>query len=118
MDGICPNWAGEMSTEILRDSDDSISTVHRCGNCKYEAQAPLFGHVIRHPAVVSFYYDHGVDVTDLPYWELRALTRDVDETVTAEDPLTVTITIERGGDRLEVTLDEELAVTDLEPPID
>lgn len=118
MDGICPSCAGETSTEIRRGDEGDISTTHRCENCEYEARAPLFGHVISHPAVVSFYYDHGVDVTDLPYWEIRALARDLDETVTAEDPLTVTIAVEMSGDRLEVTLDGELAVTDLDRPTD
>ncbi|WP_267643675.1 winged helix-turn-helix domain-containing protein [Haloarchaeobius amylolyticus] len=112
MDGICPNCAGEMSMTVEGDPDaGGVSSHHRCGNCKYEARAPLFGHVVRHPAVVSFYYDRGIDVADLPYWELQALAREFDETVSTEDGWTATVTIEADDESLRLTLDDSLAVT-------
>lgn len=112
MDGVCPNCAGEMSTEIRDDAD--LATDHRCRNCKYEARVPLFGHVIRHPAVVSFFDDRGVDVTDMPYWELRTLARDFEETVLSESPWSASVTIEVDGERLRLILDDRVAVSDVE----
>lgn len=114
MDGICPNCASEMSAEILDDLDEGSASInHRCVNCKYEARVPLFGHVIRHPAVVSLYYERGIDVSDMPYWELRTLARDFDETVLTEDPWSASITIEVDDECLRLTLDDQLEVTDV-----
>lgn len=113
MDGICPNCAGEMSTELPDAGTDprgDRSTTHRCRNCKYEARVPLFGHVTRHPAVVSFYYERGVDVTDLPYWELRTLARDYTVEILTENPWTARVTVRDGDRELRLTLDDALDV--------
>ncbi|WP_136601244.1 DUF7351 domain-containing protein [Salinigranum halophilum] len=59
MEGICPNCTCEMTREILdRGSEkvDGIATMHHCENCKYEARVPFFGHVVSHPATISFFY--------------------------------------------------------------
>ncbi len=117
MDGICPNCACEMSMEILDqsiDGADDIATMHHCENCKYEARVPLFGHVVSHPATISFFYDKGVDVTELPYWQTRALAREFSEEVISQDPWLATITIRIEGHTLELTVDECMDVTDVE----
>jgi hypothetical protein len=115
MEGVCPSCASEMTVEKLDDPDDAApSTDHRCRNCTYEARVPLFGHVIRHPAVVSFFHERGTDIANAPYWELRTLAREFEETVLDDDPWTARITITADDARLRVTLDERLAVTDVE----
>jgi DNA-directed RNA polymerase subunit RPC12/RpoP len=115
MEGVCPNCACVMAVERPDGSEAGrLATDHRCRNCRYEARVPLFGHVIRHPAVVSLFYEHGIDVAHLPYWELRALAADVDEAVLADDPWTAAVTVTAGDDRLRLTLDERLAVTDVD----
>jgi hypothetical protein len=118
MEGICPNCACEMTVERLDTSEARPSTDHRCRNCKYQARVPLFGHVIRHPAVVSFFYERGVDIANLPYWELRTLAREFEETVLDHDPWTAHVTVTADDARLRVTLDERLEVidTDLSTP--
>jgi len=115
MEGVCPNCACEMTVELLSDPGEGRpSTDHRCRNCKYEARVPLFGHVIRHPAVVSFFYERGTDVANLPYWELRTLARDFEETVLEDDSWTASITVKADDARLRLTLDERLEVVDVE----
>lgn len=117
MDGICPNCAAEMSTEILDpgpEADDGIATNHRCTNCSYEARVPLFGHVLYHPAVVSFYYERGVDVVGMAYWQLQALAREFVEVVVSEEPWQAKISMESDGEELRVILDERLDVVDVE----
>lgn len=119
MDGICPNCACEMTMDILDrggDSADGIATMHHCGNCKYEARVPLFGHVVSHPATISFFYERGVDVTEMPYWRMRSLAREFTEEVVSKDPWTAKITMRSDGDTLEVTLDERMHVVDVELP--
>ena len=117
MDGICPNCACETTMEVLDragESADGIASMHRCENCKYEARVPLFGHVVSHPATISFFYDRGVDVTELPYWRLRSLAREFTEEVISQTPWTASITMRSDGHTLELTLDESLAVVDVE----
>lgn len=118
MEGICPNCACEMVVEPLEDTGEGrLSTDHRCRNCKYEARVPLFGHVIRHPAVVSFFYERDVDVATLPYWKLRTLARDFDETVLTDEPWAVSVTVTAGDGQLRLTLDEQLEVTAVEQSV-
>lgn len=79
MDGICPNCACEMGTEIPHSDAEEASdaaTLHRSENCKYDTRVPLFGHVVSHPATIPFFYERGVDVTEMPYWQLRSLAGD------------------------------------------
>jgi DNA-directed RNA polymerase subunit M/transcription elongation factor TFIIS len=117
MDGICPNCACEMTMDVLNqgaEGADDIATIHRCENCKYEARVPLFGHVVSHPATISFFYDGGVDVTELPYWRMRALAREFSEEVLSHDPWTARITIRSDGHTLELTLNERMDVVGVE----
>jgi ribosomal protein L37AE/L43A len=116
MDGICPNCACEMTMEVLDsagESPDGIATMHRCENCKYEARVPLFGHVVSHPATISFFYDRGVDVTQMPYWKMRSLAREFTEEVSSQNPWTAKITMRFDGHTLELTLDENIDVVDV-----
>lgn len=110
MDGVCPNCAGRMAVD-RPGPDDELSTLHRCVNCKYEARIPLFGHVIHHPAVVSFFHERRVDIGSMPYWELQAVAREFEETVVSTDPWIAEIVILDDG-QLRLELDEELAVSD------
>jgi hypothetical protein len=117
IDGVCPNCACEMRMEILDsagESADDIATMHRCANCKYEARVPLFGHVVSHPATISFFYDRGVDVTEMPYWQMRALAREFTEEVISQTPWTATMTVRSEGDALELILNENMDVVDVE----
>jgi hypothetical protein len=119
MDGICPNCACEMSMEILdRGTEEAgdVTTMHRCENCKYEARVPLFGHVVSHPATISFFYHRDVDVTEMPYWRMRALAREFSEEVISQDPWTAKITLLFEGHTLELTLNERMDVVDVEVP--
>lgn len=127
MEGICPNCASEVTTEILDhdtgsvedgdddgDADSDLTILHRCEHCKYEARVPLFGHVMTHPAVVSFYDEAGVDVTSMPYWELQSTVREATEEVIGTDPWRARIALSSKGRECEVTLDEHLDIVDIE----
>jgi hypothetical protein len=117
MDGICPNCACEMAMEILHsaaEEGDGVATMHRCENCQYKARAPLIGYVVSHPATISFFYEKGVDVTEMPYWQLRSLAREFTEEVVSQTPWSAKITIRSDGETLELTLDERMDVVDVE----
>ena len=117
MDGICPSCAGGMETRRVgneADGEPDVASHHRCSNCGYEARVPLFGHILDHPAVISFYHERGLDVTDQPYWHLESMARDFTETILDEDPWRAAVEIEADGDRLSLTLDERFDVVDVE----
>lgn len=121
MDGVCPSCASEMATtiehsDVAEAEDADIATNHRCTNCDYRARVPLFGHVLTHPAVVSFFHDRDVDIAALPYWRLQSLARSFTERVVGEDPWLAEVEVEADGDRLVLTLDEELAVVEVDTP--
>lgn len=119
LDGICPNCACDVTTTVPQahgESNTELASQHRCENCEYEARVPLFGHVLQHPAVISFYYEDGVDVTDLAYWELRELTAGYTAEITSTDPWRCAVTIQRDARSLQLTLDEELDVQGVTPP--
>jgi hypothetical protein len=114
MAGICPTCASTMTSSLDDTGDGRLWTDHACGTCRYEARVPLYGHVVGHPAFVSWFYERGVDVTDLPYWELQALAQGFEERVHSSSPWAATVTAELDGDYLRFTLDEAFAVTDVE----
>jgi hypothetical protein len=99
-------------------SDGGVAVDYRCGNCRYEARVPLFGHVLRHPVVVARLHGAGVDVARLPFWELQALAASFEEAVVSEEPWRARVTIGSGGRPLAVTLDEHLDVVCVEEVVD
>lgn len=115
MDGICPNCASRMLMELPDGTaEEGPSTIHRCEHCKYEARVPLFGHVIRHPSVVSFFYDMDINLMELPYWEIRAHASEFEETVLPEEPWSASVRIAAADDWIRVTLNDELDVVEVE----
>ena len=114
--GFCPACEGP-TTPSFEWVDDELAAVYECERCGDHLQADPAGVVLSHPAVVSFYYDHGIDVRREPLWrllgpnygELKDLTRIVEE-----EPLRVRITFERDGDRLDLVLDEAAEVVETE----
>nr|WP_240137548.1 hypothetical protein [Salinigranum salinum] len=69
--------------------------------------------LLDHPAVVSFYYRHGIDLTDRAVWELPFAVTDRCTTVREDDPLRVALAIDRERDHLDIMIDEHAAVTDV-----
>lgn len=114
-EGICPSCATRMTTDGIDVSsgDAPATTTHRCSNCGYEARIPLFGHAIQHPAVISFYYEAGIDVTTMPYWDLLQLLDSRTENEISSDPQCVRLAFSEGGRELSLTIDESLGVTDI-----
>ncbi len=66
-----------------------------------------------HPAVVSFYYDHGIDVQSEPYWHLKRLATDR-ERIRDREPFRAAVTYAVDGDPLTVVVDESLEVLEID----
>lgn len=114
VEGVCPMCYGSMEWSATAVADDRVGytfdgTCERCGMRLYNTAG---GCVVRHPAVVSFHDDHGIDIRERPYWRLDFCM--AAPTVVTEEPLRLRIDIERDGDELRVTVDDEATVRAIE----
>lgn len=120
VDGTCPMCWGRVTTtapgrlEGGYPEDNRVYVELECEDCWMSMQLPVGGALVRHPAVVSFYHDHGVDVRRRPYLSFD-FVRDPDAaTVVSRDPVRMRVTTELDGDSLSLTVDGDLNVVAVE----
>jgi hypothetical protein len=133
IEGVCPTCSGRVdsSVDVCPDHDDGICTTCgrrpgvmaelRCRTCKEFTSLPPSKVVSHHPAVVSFYHDHGIS---LQYGlaepgsptRRETLRREHEQELVATDPPEVVVTVEYEGDSLSLRLDESLAVLEVREP--
>jgi hypothetical protein len=115
-DGVCPVCSGRMETEVAREEpcclDVSVRVEHVCQQCHHELCSPVGLVLLDEAAVASFYDDHGISLTDRPYWTLPWCVDDEYTTVESEDPWSVSVRIPLSSEEMHVTIDEELNVTE------
>ncbi|MDX1746023.1 MAG: ArsR family transcriptional regulator, partial [Halobacteriales archaeon] len=80
----------------------------RCQRCGMGFTVGIGSLVLGHPAVVSFYQDHGMDLRRIPVWELEWFYGDTAEPLDDEDGIKLVIDV--GDERLEVILSPDLTV--------
>ncbi|HZD43168.1 MAG TPA: helix-turn-helix domain-containing protein [Methanomicrobiales archaeon] len=113
-DGICLRCSGKTVGSLVTDteyffSDQEAGIEFICQRCGDHAAGNIETYLLRHPAVIAFHYDHGIDLTTASVWELEWLHAE-SATIVSEDPLVVSSSITLDGDELTLTVDEELAV--------
>lgn len=130
---ICPDCSGAVSWSVdVCDAHDSPDD-GRCPNCNRRDPVQVqevcrvcksAGHgnpsikVLFHPAVVSFYYDRGIELGftgDISFTDaLQALeiADSAEETAVSTDPLRVRVRFIHDGDRLDLHLDAEMNVVE------
>ena len=131
MDGVCPECAGDMpvtSVEVCEDHHPDweayqfcegcgsifrMLVSHVCESCKYRWRMPTLFYPTRQPAVIAFYYEHGVEF-DLAAYEQRAHLLDYEEELLSEDPLRIRISVPLEEEALRLTYDERMQVVDLD----
>ncbi|WP_458204900.1 winged helix-turn-helix domain-containing protein [Haladaptatus sp. NG-SE-30] len=130
MDGVCPECAGDMpvtSVEICDDHQPNwdeyqfcegcgsifwMLVSHVCEGCKYRWRMPTLFYPTRQPAVIAFYYEHGIEF-DLAAYEQRDLLLDFQEELLSEDPFRIRISILLEDEALRLTYDERMEVVDV-----
>lgn len=90
---------------------DQVLAKYECQDCHTTVWVPVSVVVATHPAVVAFYYDHGIDIRELDYLDLGFVDGTNGEVV-SEDPTRIRVDVELDGDRLELVLDETASVVD------
>ena len=113
----CPK-CGASLTLVVHETGlipgDPYLTVSRCRECWSPFGLPLSLWALSHPATVAFYWERGVDIRSKPFWVVAAYLVDGRWTVERTDERRAyEITIREDGDELRLTLDDELAVTDV-----
>lgn len=105
--GVCPRCAGRVSRRYVVPEDGTgVRMEYECEHCRHEGRGPLVGELVYHPAVVAAFYDDGIDVMDVPYWELRHVLDTFEEEVLETEPLLVRVQIPFDDGRLELTVDD------------
>jgi len=119
VDGVCAECLGKMEGRVERvDEPVEGSYLHvvECGQCGHRLTTPVELHLSYHPAVIAFYWDHGVDLPETTFWDLLRylLSGEWETEVLATDPYEFRVTMHVDGDHLAVTFDEDLTVTRVE----
>lgn len=123
--GFCYNCDGPTTAELLtaaettdERSDPSVPLAEipmvtlECERCGWQTDVNLGIALVDHPAVISFYHEHGVDYRDIPLWRLAVSTPD-HASVERETPMraSVTYTAPSGDEGADPESSSELTVT-------
>lgn len=136
--GVCPDCSGKSVMSISTSSEqgperetnsrsrpasatgaetaaDEVAITYQCEVCTNEWHLPAWFHLLDHPAVVSFYHEHGVDITHASLRELKFYhqTDVVSVRVESDNPLQLSVRYPIAGDVLAVTVDDTLEVIDV-----
>lgn len=132
LEGLCSACSGrvEASLDVCADHDpeghcdtcgrrDGIWAEFRCRICKdFHATTPDM-LALFHPAVVSFYHDHGLTV-QFHADEFESIERVVDLVtdhheiaLESTDPARATVTVDYDGEQMALTYDETVSVVDV-----
>lgn len=99
--------------ETTADDVEQVVVEFACRDCGTTFWTAASATVVDHPAVVSFYHDHGVNVHDRGYLELPFVDG-TNGVVESTDPVRVRIDVELDGDELHVRIDDTAEVVDHE----
>lgn len=109
-DEVCPN-CGREELAVVRET---------CTVCKSSGYGTPAIKVLFHPAVIAFFYNHGIEIgftgdTDLiDIINTLNLVDQFDQKLASIDPIRLQISITADSDELQLILDEEMAVVDVE----
>ncbi len=88
--------------------------MYQCSVCKFATGGPPSSIVSQHPAVIAFYYRHGVNFQfGLDFERINRvleLGEKHEQTLESTDPVRVLVTVSYEGDELELVLDEDVNV--------
>jgi len=130
IEGVCPTCTGrtERSLDVCSDHDPdgrcpscgrrsrTVARLH-CTVCKEWVRTTLGGVAAYHPAVVGFYYEHGLELQygfdDLARIRERLERGSSSVELLSADPPRVRVTAELDGDEVWLELDGNLTVVDI-----
>jgi len=99
--------------DIIDEFADRPTVEYTCERCGAGVRCDPGVAFQSHPAVIGFFYEHGIDVRDHPFWEVSALG-DAPATFLDEDPVRARLAYALDDQTLTVRFDDDLTVLDTE----
>jgi predicted RNA-binding Zn-ribbon protein involved in translation (DUF1610 family) len=130
-DGFCPDCSGAVDGRLVRCRDHTTDgTCETCGRrfavwarfrcvvCKRAATLSPKTLALFHPAVIAFYYDHGLSVrfhADHPDRARQIFDRmhEHEMEIVSSEPPAVMVSAAMDGDEIRLTFDESISVVDV-----
>lgn len=116
-DGVCPACNGRMETSIQRGETcclgAQIHAVHTCHQCAEELCSTVGMGLLDQSPIVSFYADHGINLSETPYWQLSWCVDDTALSVRSEDPWHIAVEVTVGDETLTAIADGDLTITEI-----
>lgn len=133
MEGVCPACSGPIDASLQLCEEHTSETgdvCRKCGRldsarvrcvctvCKRKSSRPVEFTVVDHPAVISFYADHGIDIRwnadDIEGFIHRSeLLWAIEHSIVSMDPVRIRVTVPCESEELQLTLDENWDVIDI-----
>lgn len=116
--GVCPACRGQFDRQLV-ESDQLYMTAAgyqikgSCVDCGQVTAGDVRETLLSHPAVVSFFWRHDIDVRE-PYAGETVLPPEDTITERSSDPLTLAVTYRADDDELTVVVDETVTVLEVE----
>lgn len=114
--GVCPECSGKVNGSLGKESDApaigdvDVRGIVECERCWVRGFLPPGTLILDHPAVLSFFWKHGVDGRERPVWRHEWALSASNQTVVSESPLRVRVDIVHDGVTLQVTMNDDLGV--------
>lgn len=112
--GICPTCTGIADRSIepeFKVLDHEARVKYDCERCVWDGHSTFGAHFLSHPAVASFFREHGIDLTE-QWWEAMMHSSNQPATICSEDPWRISVTISVAGDELELVVDGDVNVVE------
>jgi hypothetical protein len=118
--GTCPRCAHGLDAAFVDPAETGYPRTDRraallnwsCPNCGDRNYTRVGETLLREPELVTFCRERGLDVTRTPIWELPFAATDRRTEVRATEPWEVALSVELGGDALELVVDGDGAVAE------
>ena len=106
LDDICPTCGGRLDESIDVPFDDPRDRFYRaeCTACRRVVKLAAWYRLFEHPAVIGFYWDHGVDLLGRTVWELGVLADDWERAIVGDGPI-IEVRIDESSERLRLETD-------------
>lgn len=118
VENVCP-WCASPLSAALEPVDDEWPTVewviHRsCDHCQGWIYTRVNDLLRLHPAVISFYYERGVDVLGCSFWEAERAMAERVVAVDGPNNWAATVTLSCAGDEIELGIADDMRSSTIE----